>query len=373
MAHLKIQYPGLASSLDYLRKQVFDSVPYCKKNIPDFDTPKQLYDYLKTKTTYKSDPHNTELFQTAQTLLSNNYWGEPGYGDCDCFSILCLASLISQGYYNIGIVLAGKNKYTPTHIYIYVDTDTGRKYLDLTNQKFDYQRPYPFTQEIPFKISKNQIDMFLQLADHPTKRRNRKKLDFLFMPSKGVKVREDQYDDLTLKDFSDHLLSEGYDLNQVSTLASKRTERKAERPRQIAKKQRQDTRTLTKTSKAERKTTTAQSKAEGRTARAEGKRMRGEAKLTKAELNPEEETPLTKILNKSGEIIGKVTQGGEVVPDDEETTDQDFDTTETDENEEELNDSGTINIFGLSIPKPVAYIGGALLLGYGLKKVLKVR
>lgn len=412
MASYKIPYRGVEESLHHLRKQVFDSIPYCIKNIPHFDTPEQLFNYLKSKVTYKNDPKGVELFQTAQTLLDNNWHGKSGLGDCDCFSILCLASLISQGFYNVGIVLAGRSKYNASHIYTYVDLGTtGRQILDLTNNKFNYERPYPYTQFIPFKISKNQIDMFLQLADQPLTRRKRKSRKaftgsydpYLWMQSKNIGVREDTLDDLPLQQFCDTMLSEGYSLEEIGELQGRRAQRvekrqetKANKPRQVRKQEKHEIKISkkqgkidTKASKAETKRIKEEGKADKRRSVGRSKETRAEAKRIKAESG--EESPAVKLISKGGQYIGKIVDGklqpqeqeeeiDEVesygTPEDEtdepqsaEPTEQDE--TEQDDNAEELMDGNAFNIFGLVIPKQNFYLG--LLVVGGILLTRKTR
>jgi hypothetical protein len=366
VAEYKIPYRGLTDSLKHFRVQVFDSIPYCIKNIPEFEDPKDLFYYLKKRTKYKSDPKNVELFQSAKTLLENNYHGESGAGDCDCFSCLCLASLICNGWYNVGIVLAGKKKHHATHIYTYVDTPQGRKILDLTNPNYNEQRHYNYIQFIPFKISKNQIDMFLQLADNST---NKKRLNlgydpYIFIPSKNLRVREDIYDDLSLKDFCDEMLSEGYDLEQISTLAGRRKERVDQRrairtEKKQVRVEKQKAGVALKMAKAEKKASTGRA----RETKAEAKRIRAEKG---------EQTPAGKLISKAGELIGKITTDGEFIPQEQEEFIQpeyseEIETTpeevQEEVQEEELQDSGSFNIIGMQIPKPVVYIGSALILG----------
>jgi hypothetical protein len=379
MAVLKIPYKGVAHSLPYLRKQVFDSMRYCVKEIPEFQNPEQLFYYLKSKFKYQSDPENVELFQTVQTLLSNNYWGTPGKGDCDDATILTLASLLANGYYNVGIVLAGKLPDRYSHIYAYVDLPSGRKYLDLTNPTYNIIRYYPYTKELPLSISKNQIDMFLQLADNSPKRRKKpkQKLEYLHIPSEGLRVREDQYDHLTLKDFSNCMLSEGYSLHQVSQLASRRTERKAERPRQVRKKEKQELRKEKAESKMKVREERTSGKSEKRKATGQARIIRSQAKQDKANrpVNPDEETPLTKILDTTGNVIGKVV-GGQVVPDDEQPDEGNYDETDTNEeidysSDEDLQDDNDNYIFfGTPVNKKAANVFGLAAIGLIGYKIL---
>lgn len=123
-------------------------VPYMAKKIPSYvGSPEQLFFYLSSHTTYRDDPPNTELLQSPKSLFENNYWGVPGTGDCDCFTILLIASLLAMGAdrNSIEIVLAGDKRTIPKHIYI---TYKGKP-MDLTNAFFNYERDYPYLQHIP--------------------------------------------------------------------------------------------------------------------------------------------------------------------------------------------------------------------------------
>lgn len=149
MKHV-MQYPNLQEALLFFKAQVLDSVKYCFDNTPKFDTPEELFNYLKIRTTYKNDPKGRELFQSSQTLFDNNYHGIVGAGDCDCFTLTCLACCIANDWYKIGIVLAGRSSIKPSHIYQYIDWKGTRYYMDLTNKIFNQTRYYPYTQEINF-------------------------------------------------------------------------------------------------------------------------------------------------------------------------------------------------------------------------------
>lgn len=145
-------YEGLDHALRYFKIQVIDSVPFAKRVCPRFDTPEQLFYWLKKRLVYKNDPIGVELFQTMQRLMTtNNYHGITGAGDCDCFTITSLACCIAQDWQDLGIKLCGRQPGKAVHIYQYIDFDGQRDYLDLTNNTYDYQRYYPLYQELKFR------------------------------------------------------------------------------------------------------------------------------------------------------------------------------------------------------------------------------
>lgn len=153
----KIKYPGLQESLSHFKIQVLDSINYCREFLPDFvNAPDEIFNFCKNRVIYKKDGKN-EVFQTAKTIFENNYHGIPGACDCDCMSILLLACLISKGYRNIGIVLVGRNPHNAVHIYVYCIDKGNKYYLDLTNENFNFERFYPYRQEIPFKMNPIKI------------------------------------------------------------------------------------------------------------------------------------------------------------------------------------------------------------------------
>jgi hypothetical protein len=146
------KYTTLYDTLKDLKKQVKASYKFAESYIPDWvQTPSDLFDLLKANTEYEKDPPKNELLQKMETLLgSNNYHGMPGLGDCDCFTIAALASFKAIGIKNPVVILAGKTKKSPGHIYAgYIDNG---KYVpfDLTNETFGYERYYPYKQVLRF-------------------------------------------------------------------------------------------------------------------------------------------------------------------------------------------------------------------------------
>lgn len=146
--HVTTDYKNLTHTLKALKIQVIDSLPYMGKYLPnDIDTPEQLFIYLRSKFNYKSDPKGVELLQMAHTLLDRG-----GYGDCDCGTILTLASCWHFRFTPTYVSLVGKSKNTPSHIYSEV-WDNDRKEIcamDLTNPYYNMERNYPYKQRLKF-------------------------------------------------------------------------------------------------------------------------------------------------------------------------------------------------------------------------------
>ena len=149
MAVLKENYKDINRTLEGMRIQIIDSLDYCVDDMPQFRTPEQLFKFCREITTYHNDPKGTELLQTVPTLLDNNYWGIAGAGDCDCFTILTIAMCIAQGWNENFIVLVGRTKRAPVHVYSAVKHNGKMYTLDLTNPFIDIEREYKFQQFVP--------------------------------------------------------------------------------------------------------------------------------------------------------------------------------------------------------------------------------
>lgn len=145
------KYKNIQQVMDAFRVQVNDSLLYCYDNFNGYGTPDALFNYLRSVTTFKSDPRGNEVIQTAQTLFENNIHGRPGYGDCDCLSVLACASLIVNGFDN-EMVLAGNKKSYPTHIYNRVKMGNDWYAFDLTESYLGVERTYKFIQYIHVNI-----------------------------------------------------------------------------------------------------------------------------------------------------------------------------------------------------------------------------
>lgn len=146
MAILITTYKDINATMQGIRTQVIDSLDFCVNEMPKFKDPESLFKNLKQMITYKNDPPGIELLQTVQTLFNNNYHGIPGAGDCDCFSILFLSMAVAHGWNEQEIVLAGRSKLAPVHIWTRVKYNGTWFDCDLTQPYFNTRRKYKYTQ-----------------------------------------------------------------------------------------------------------------------------------------------------------------------------------------------------------------------------------
>lgn len=145
-----IPYRSLEHTLKGLKVQVQDSMPYIGDYVPDTITsPKELFYYLRDLVIYKNDPKGKELLQTVQTLFEES----GGKGDCDCFTILSLASFYYLGFLPAEVILVSKHKHAATHIYTQVYDDGEMKAFDLTNPTYGMERSYKYKQTLPFNMT----------------------------------------------------------------------------------------------------------------------------------------------------------------------------------------------------------------------------
>jgi len=146
VAVIKVPYTDLNATMRGIRRQVIDSLEYCCNELPRFSNPEQMFNVLKNAVTYKNDPPGVELLQSVPTLFENNYWGKSGAGDCDCFTILVLSCCVANGWNTQQIVLAGRQKLAPVHIWSRVKFG-GKWYdMDLTQPFCNSTRKYKFIQ-----------------------------------------------------------------------------------------------------------------------------------------------------------------------------------------------------------------------------------
>jgi len=148
MAILITSYTDINATMRGIRTQVIDSLDFCVNQMPSFENPEQMFNVLKTMITYKNDPAGVELLQTVQTLFKNNFHGVSGAGDCDCFTILWLSMCIAQGWNKQQIVLAGRSKIAPVHIWARLHFDGKWFECDLTQPYFNTKRKYKFVQHL---------------------------------------------------------------------------------------------------------------------------------------------------------------------------------------------------------------------------------
>lgn len=402
-------YKDLNHALKKMRVQILDGLEYAQTECPQFETPEQIFNWLKQRTVYKKDPKNRETFQTLETLLDPRYniHGISGAGDCDCFTIAALTLLTANGFYNInsnngsGIVLVGRNRFIPVHIYAYTIVNGKKEILDLTNQWFDYEREnYNYKQEIPFKLNKlEEKEMILELADgfdqllgrksnkQATKQPTQKKVarqekkqakrapqtsallpppaddltpvispkvtdNYVYLPESSMHVREDYFDDLEPAEFQNTMLEEGVSPHKIFELSAKRAERKATRKatptkKQAAKQKKVETKQSSKTARTE-------AKAAGKTGKAEAKANRP------AKLTPEQKEKIFgAVKDTAGAVIKKYTgAGGETE-------------TETDKTDSKAA-AKTTNILGMELTTPQLVGGGIGLLVIGAIAIKKL-
>ena len=143
-----IENANLSDTIEGMKKQIADSVPFARKWLKGYRDPKQIFYLLKLATTYKHDPPGIELLQSMPTLLTDaNYWGIPGAGDCDCFTITYAACMKAVNI-PVKIVLAGRRRNEYTHVYNAIQYYGEDFPVDLTNSEFGTERPYLYTKEI---------------------------------------------------------------------------------------------------------------------------------------------------------------------------------------------------------------------------------
>lgn len=149
MAIAKYKYKNIDHTIKQLRRQVIDSYDFASKTCPEFSSPEDLFYWLKKQVVYKNDPPGVEFLQTMQTLYSDNKYNRAREGDCDCFVITTLACFKVNGWNNIFIVLAGRDRNKPAHIYSGIEVDGKIEYLDLTNPYYNMERNYKYKQILP--------------------------------------------------------------------------------------------------------------------------------------------------------------------------------------------------------------------------------
>lgn len=144
----KLPYLGIDQTMKGIKIQTLESVPVAVEYFPRFRNPEQLFYWFKRRTKYTSDPRGGELLQSLPTLFFENYWGRPGAGDCDCFTIAIVAAMLAQGWKNIRIYLVGRTTDRPAHIYAGIKWRGKERILDLTNNKYNFERRYPYKQKL---------------------------------------------------------------------------------------------------------------------------------------------------------------------------------------------------------------------------------
>lgn len=143
---IKVPYQDINQTLKGIHRQVIDSIEYCVNDMPQYNNPTQMFYGLKPLIKYKNDPPGVELLQSVPTLFENNYWGTSGAGDCDCLSILILSMCIAHGWNKQRVVLCGRSKRAPVHIYTQVFYNGKWYTMDLTRPLINTARKYKFIQ-----------------------------------------------------------------------------------------------------------------------------------------------------------------------------------------------------------------------------------
>ena len=148
MAISREKYQDINHTLKGLRTQILDSIDYCAENNFYYDNPREMYYNILPLIKYKNDPPGVELIQTVPTLLEDNYHGTPGAGDCDCFTVLtCAIGAINN--WKQRIVLCGRTKNGPVHIFSQVFFNGRWQTVDLTARLYDTHKKYKFYQYLP--------------------------------------------------------------------------------------------------------------------------------------------------------------------------------------------------------------------------------
>jgi len=132
---------------------------FARNNVPRFNSPGELFSWLKKRVTYLSDPSDKsdrepiELLMTMQTIMSGSRTLIPGAGDCDDFTIVSLASLLASGFRDVYVILVGRNKTYPVHIYAAVNDGGVITPFDLTNRNYgDERNNYSYKQVLKFNL-----------------------------------------------------------------------------------------------------------------------------------------------------------------------------------------------------------------------------
>jgi hypothetical protein len=146
----RLRYPtSFEDVMECLRLQACESVQQFAddNNTLEINSAADLWNNLKPRLTYKKDPQAVELFQTYNTLFYDNWHGQPGAGDCDCFVITTLAAARACNL-PCTVVLAGREKTHPVHIW----TEVNNVPFDLTNPNLGTARNYPYIQRLQLFI-----------------------------------------------------------------------------------------------------------------------------------------------------------------------------------------------------------------------------
>ena len=144
---IKIPYKNIGHTIEMLQKQIENSLDFAHEFAPGEQDPKHLFHLLKNNTTYKNDPPGVELLQSFPSLINDNYWGIPGAGDCDCFTIAAVACCVENNI-PVRIVIVGNSSIAPSHIYCEVIYKGQWTAFDLVNNYFGETKKYKYEKII---------------------------------------------------------------------------------------------------------------------------------------------------------------------------------------------------------------------------------
>ena len=133
-----LPYDDINQVMRFMNVQIYEGVPFCYE-FANTTNAKDLYNLFNTLFKYKNDPPNIELIMSPETFANNNYWGIDFAGDCDDFVTFITSYCISLEI-KCEIVLAGRSKKSPVHIYNYVEYNGKMIPFDITNRLFNYER-----------------------------------------------------------------------------------------------------------------------------------------------------------------------------------------------------------------------------------------
>lgn len=136
---LTATFENLNQVKGFIELKISESLQFAANYVPGYiQSPRDCFDWLKSKTSYINDPPGVELLQSFQSLMLDNYHGVPGAGDCDCLTIAGAATIATRkkpAPYKI--VYSGNGK-TPTHVFLSVRGIA----FDLTTPDFGTLRTY---------------------------------------------------------------------------------------------------------------------------------------------------------------------------------------------------------------------------------------
>jgi len=143
----RIPYKNIKHTVSMMQRQISESLDYAAGFVPRDTDPKELFWILRQNTVYKNDPPGVELLQSMHSLFEDNYWGIPGAGDCDCFTITATACAVVSEI-PTRIILVGNSPSAPSHVYNEVLDRNKWRPFDLVNEYYEQTRPYKYKKVI---------------------------------------------------------------------------------------------------------------------------------------------------------------------------------------------------------------------------------